>query len=264
MEPQWYYTLKAQQAGPVPEGQLRSLLQSGQVTADEFVFKEGMSDWAVASSVAELASTPPQTPGGPPPPPAARAMMAPRSGVGELSIESIYREAFEIFKASWLPLGLGFLLLFGISFGSGIIAGVVSAVIKDRQGILSHLLLGLAINGPLTYGMWLLMLNAVDRKPVSPMDVLEGFKHFVPAFLLNLLFTIAVILGLFVLFIGAIIVAIFLGFVWPYLVDQKGGPIDAMKKSFECVKSHFVPAAIFAMLTIAVAYRWLNPQTPAV
>jgi uncharacterized protein DUF4339 len=288
MEPQWYYTLKGQQVGPVPESQLRTLLQGGQVPVDEFVFKEGMTDWLVASSCAELSAASPQKPGGPPPPPASKAILTPRAGVGELSIESIYREAFEIFKASWLPLGLGFLLIFAISFGGGLITGVISAIVKDRQGLLTHLL-GLVINGPLTYGMWLLALNAVDRKPVSPMDVLEGFKHFVPALVLNLLFTIAVILGLFVLFIGAIAVAIFLGFVWPYLIDQKCSPIDAIKKSFECVKSNFVivlvlyllcipimiagllaliigliPATIFAILTIAVAYRWLNPQTPAV
>ena len=278
MEPEWYYTLQGQQQGPVPESKLRSLLQSGQVLPNEFVFKEGMSDWAAASSRSELM-------GGPPPTPI--STLARGAGVGEISIGAVYQEAIAVFKESWIPLCLGFLLILAFSLGSGFVAGIIGAIAHDRHNVLGNLL-GLVINGPLTLGMWVLILNAVDRKPVSPMDVLEGFKHFLPAFVLNLLMMVAMIAGLIALIIGIFIVAILLSFAWLYMADRGCSPVDAMKQSFECVKSNFlivlvvmllwipiaiagflaliiglVPAGVFCWLTLAVAYRWLNPPTPA-
>ena len=276
MEPQWYYTLQGQQQGPVPESQLRSLLQSGQVLPNEFVFKEGMSDWAAASSRAELM-------GGLSPITTTPAIGA---RVGELSIGAVYQEAIAVFKESWIPLCLGFLLVLAVSFGGGFVAGVIGAIAHDRHNVLGNLL-GFVINGPLTLGTWFLILNAVDRKPVSPTDVLEGFRHFLPAFILNLLMMVAMLVGLLALIIGIFIVAILLSFAWLYMADRGCSPVDAMKQSFGCVKSNFltvlvlmllwipiaiagllaliiglIPAGVFCWLTLAVAYRWLNPPTP--
>ena len=60
----YYYALNGQQAGPVPEDQLTSLLQMGTINASTLVWREGMADWQPLSAVLGpiAASTAAQTP----------------------------------------------------------------------------------------------------------------------------------------------------------------------------------------------------------
>lgn len=53
---QWYYSKNGTQLGPVSEGELLAKLASGEVSAADLVWKEGMADWRPAGNVAELAS----------------------------------------------------------------------------------------------------------------------------------------------------------------------------------------------------------------
>jgi hypothetical protein len=284
----WYYTIQGQQQGPVPESQLRALIQTGQVAQNEYVFREGMADWAVVSACQELIAAPgaalvPPVPGSPP----AAAAIAPAPPSSGVTIGNIFQETVNIFKEQWVPLVLGSLIIFGISFGGGFMMGIVEAIVRDRHGLLSRLF-GTIINGPMTLGIWIMALNAVDRRLVKPTDTLQGFKYFIPAFVLNLLLTIAVFAGLLALIIGAFVVAALLMLSWGYMADRKCGPIEALTQSFHCAKSNFllmlllilsaagimiagvlclfigiIPAMAFASVMFAVTYRWLNPQLPA-
>jgi hypothetical protein len=51
----WYYTLNDQQAGPISQDELSQMLQSI-LPADTLVWKDGMSDWVVANTLAEFSS----------------------------------------------------------------------------------------------------------------------------------------------------------------------------------------------------------------
>jgi hypothetical protein len=51
---QWYYSKNATQLGPVTDEELRAKLASGEVTASDMVWKDGMPDWKPAASVPEL------------------------------------------------------------------------------------------------------------------------------------------------------------------------------------------------------------------
>ena len=53
---QWYYSNNTTQLGPVSDAELRTKLVSGEVSASEMVWREGMVDWRPVSSVAELRS----------------------------------------------------------------------------------------------------------------------------------------------------------------------------------------------------------------
>jgi membrane protease subunit (stomatin/prohibitin family) len=64
---QWYAGLNGQQAGPFDENTFKSMIQSGKITAETVVWKQGMSGWVPAGTVAELAGLF----GGPPPLPQA-------------------------------------------------------------------------------------------------------------------------------------------------------------------------------------------------
>lgn len=68
----WYYADNGQQAGPVDENQLRALIQSGRITAETLVWREGMSNWqplreADPASLSAPGSAPPPSSGAPAP-----------------------------------------------------------------------------------------------------------------------------------------------------------------------------------------------------
>ena len=58
------------QAGPFNMQQLAQMAQSGQLTPQTYVWKQGMANWELAGNVAELAALfAPPAPGSMPPPP---------------------------------------------------------------------------------------------------------------------------------------------------------------------------------------------------
>jgi hypothetical protein len=66
---QWFYTRDGQQAGPVSVDELRQMIASGQVAGQELAWKEGMANWAPASTIPELsAGAAASAAGGYPPP----------------------------------------------------------------------------------------------------------------------------------------------------------------------------------------------------
>jgi hypothetical protein len=74
---QYSIAINGEQGGPFPWQKLQEMAQSGQLTKEVHVWKQGMANWELAGNVDELASLfsapppppPPPTPGGPPPPP---------------------------------------------------------------------------------------------------------------------------------------------------------------------------------------------------
>lgn len=71
---QFMVAANGQQSGPYNMQQLQQLVQAGQLTAQTYVWKQGMTQWELAGSVPELASlfaapAPPPVPGGMPTPP---------------------------------------------------------------------------------------------------------------------------------------------------------------------------------------------------
>src|SRR5262245_11717459 len=55
MEAEWFYSEHGQQAGPCTAIQLRELVQSGRVLAQDLVWKQGMSEWIPVASIPGLA-----------------------------------------------------------------------------------------------------------------------------------------------------------------------------------------------------------------
>ncbi len=58
----WWYTKNGERQGPVSSSQLRQLAQSGELLPTDMVFKEGGSEWKLASTVSNL--FPPAASGG--------------------------------------------------------------------------------------------------------------------------------------------------------------------------------------------------------
>ncbi len=75
----WYYVGHYGQLGPLTMGQMNELAGDGVITADTYVWRNGMADWAAAGAVEDLRAAlgvaqpepvPPKAPTGPPPAPA--------------------------------------------------------------------------------------------------------------------------------------------------------------------------------------------------
>lgn len=71
---QYYIAVNGQQSGPFTMQQMAVMVQSGQMTPQSYVWKQGMAQWELAGNVQELASlfaapAPPPIPGGMPTPP---------------------------------------------------------------------------------------------------------------------------------------------------------------------------------------------------
>ena len=66
---QFYVAVGGQQTGPFDMAALQQQIQSGQLTRQSMVWKQGMAQWAAAGEVPELAGLFGQTPPPPPPPP---------------------------------------------------------------------------------------------------------------------------------------------------------------------------------------------------
>ena len=67
-EQQWYFAQNGQQQGPVLESALRQMLATGQLSAGDVVWRQGLPQWVAAGSVPELMPAP-AGPGVPPPVP---------------------------------------------------------------------------------------------------------------------------------------------------------------------------------------------------
>ncbi len=59
----WHYAIDGQQLGPISEGDLKQLYASGEITANDLVWREGLDDWVSYGSVF---SEPQPTEGGAP------------------------------------------------------------------------------------------------------------------------------------------------------------------------------------------------------
>ncbi|MFP4107384.1 MAG: GYF domain-containing protein [Phycisphaerae bacterium] len=65
---EWYCYSQGQQRGPMPADELRSGIESGQVSPDDQVWTEGMDDWQPVREVAEFADACSAAPAAGPPP----------------------------------------------------------------------------------------------------------------------------------------------------------------------------------------------------
>jgi len=66
---QYNISVNGQQSGPFGWQQLQQMVQSGQITKDTYVWKQGMANWELAGNVQELSSLFGTVPPPPPPPP---------------------------------------------------------------------------------------------------------------------------------------------------------------------------------------------------
>lgn len=87
----WHYIEQGQQCGPLTDDELRERVAAGALRPEDYVWTEGMADWAPASQIQGLqwpghSTPPPPVPPPPPPPPQAAAPAPGGSPTGDLNL----------------------------------------------------------------------------------------------------------------------------------------------------------------------------------
>lgn len=144
----------------------------------------------------------------------------------DLSLGHLVSRSWPLFKEN-MALLVGAFIVYSILVGMG------SNFVGD--GDASGGLLGLVsfvITGPLTAGLYAMMLRVQRHEPVVFPDLFEGFREFGRAFGVYVLSTIAVIIGLILLVVPGVILAVGL---WPAMflvMDDDLGVVDTLKEAW--------------------------------
>jgi uncharacterized membrane protein len=111
----------------------------------------------------------------------------------------------------------------------------------------------LILAGPMMVGMLMIVFALHDKTQPKPQigDVFKGFEMFAPSLVLCLIlvgislamnvFNFIPHIGRFISMLASLCVQTAVMFAWPFLVDKKMAPVDAIKASFEIVKDNFFP-----------------------
>jgi len=181
------------------------------------------------------------------------------------------------YKNGWRQLWKCFLELFLIGI-IALVIGLPSGLGRFDAGgsvaILSILAMayGILIVNPVAYGVSFAYLKAARGDKLEIKDMFEAFRNYWNAVLANLLVSVIVIIGFFLLIIPGIIFACKLAFT-PYLVvEWKMDVISAVKESWRMTNGHAwnvflivllgIPISIAGMLClgvgIIVAIMWIT------
>jgi uncharacterized membrane protein len=118
--------------------------------------------------------------------------------------------------------------------------------------------LSILLSAPMSLGMSTIFLNIIRGKEVRIEQIFDGFKNYVPAFIVTFLVSIAVIFGLILLIIPGIIVGIGLSMSMFILVDNPTmSAIDVLKTSWEMMKGHKADRFVYILLAIGIVFLGL-------
>lgn len=145
----------------------------------------------------------------------------------DLRIGHLFSRSWPLFKEHlWLLVGATALYF--------LIASIGSNPIKDNYGLGNNLLniIGFIITGPLTAGIYWMMLKAHRNEPFEFGDLFVGFNEFGRAFGVYALSWLATVLGLLLLIVPGLIIGVGL---WPALflvMDDDRGVVDTLKEAW--------------------------------
>ncbi len=191
----WYYTQSGNRVGPIEEGELRRLAQTGKITPADLVWNSMMGDqWVAASTIAGLFKQATNDTITPPPLPA---------GDGTTSNRDLMALARASLKNRW-ALAVSAILLYmamlmALPLLNGVIQGAATAIILAKAAHTTQMLAAYAhhgvklplsfriigygiqiveyiVSGPLVVGMALFFLNLSRNAEPTVQDLLVGFR----------------------------------------------------------------------------------------
>ncbi|WP_346838052.1 hypothetical protein [Microbulbifer sp. SAOS-129_SWC] len=169
------------------------------------------------------------------------------AGDYELSIGAIINEAWERTKGNkatiWLALILYTLALVALMFVAGKISGYDPYQIEhDNFSLGAYGLYQLIVTvgaAPLATGLIMLGIKLVRSEPAAPTEVFAHFNKFLPLVVANLLITLLVYAGLFLLVLPGIYLAVAYMMALPLIADRGLGIWQAMEISRRAITTHW-------------------------
>lgn len=130
----------------------------------------------------------------------------------------------------------------------------------------------LLLANPVDYGVSFAFLKSARGDKIEINDMFEAFKNYWNAVLANLLVSVIVVIGLFLLIVPGIIFYCKLIFTRYLVVDRKMGVIEAVSESWRMTRGHtgeifliallaiplYIAGLIFFIVGIIVAVMWVK------
>jgi hypothetical protein len=118
-----------------------------------------------------------------------------------------------------------------VTFAGGLRATSAAGLLTAAGGVLGQI-----VAAYLQVGMTRIVLDAARGKAPDLGTLFAGGGRFLPLFLVNLLFGLAILLGLVFLIVPGIIIGIRYSLAPFYVVDAGMGPVEAMKASWSATR----------------------------
>ena len=174
------------------------------------------------------------------------------------TISQLKSMALDQLKGNWYKVVVAALVYLAVTALTG------------TAGIFSFHIITFLIVGPLTYGFAEYFMKIKRKEPAALENLFDGFKRFIPSFLVCLLVGLFTILWALLLIVPGIIASISYSQSYYILVDDPNiSAMDAIKKSKEMMQGYkgqyfwlalsFIGWAILATLTGGIGYLWLVP-----
>lgn len=297
MNEQWHVAVNGKQSGPHSREELKVILQPINLeSTDVKVWLPSMTEWAHPASVDGLLETdsPPQMPSSdeaefnpyaPPKTVASREEPLGQLGNHPFDIMKCLSIGWAITKANLGNLLLFFLVFIGISIAIAVpfeiaIAAVGGDFMSD-EAVIQGGALGIltivstiaqqAVSFFLGLGVIRYLLNHVRRSNPAISDLFSGGPHFLNALGAYILYVLAVMVGLVLLIIPGIYIMIRLAPNQMLVIDQKMGPIEALKASWAITEGNVMNliglglmcllVVLGGLLALVVGLIWAIPTT---
>jgi len=144
-------------------------------------------------------------------------------------VQSVLTESFEAFKND--------LVLY-------ILSGLILVFVS---GFSLFVLLG-----PLMVGFVQLVRRRRRAQPAEMAQIFEGLQRFGTSFLLMLVIGIAMVIGSMLFFLPALAVGLVVMFAFQAVIYKDAGVIEALKTSFELVKTNFIAALVLFVVLLVL------------
>ncbi len=135
-------------------------------------------------------------------------------------------------------------------------------------------IIDIVVSGPIALGIAICMVHLMQSEPVALEDVLEGFKNFMPAFVVYLLVMIFTVLWTLLFIIPGIVAGYSYSMCFYILRENPTMPArEVIRSSKALMKGHrmdlfllhlsFIGWALLAILTVGIGTLWLTPYVTA-
>jgi hypothetical protein len=260
----WFYTRGGKQQGPISKEQLINLIKTGELQQTDLVWHADMANWAPAASMTELEAAFTQTNHVAP----TAAVLAPTR---HLDIVEHIKVGFASVFASPVHCLISVLITIAVVGAAYAIPYLLlqfdqllhlPPMVPKQNGTVqfadspSLSWVSISINQLLNIALGLCLarywLNRADQKPISVAECLAESRHLLTSLIASFIYLVLVLLGLLLLIIPGIYIGIRLCLYNQVIVDQKLGPIAALKYSASITKGNTLSILMLSILSFFV------------